>query len=759
MKMTEEALLRYLDAESDAARAFYDGSDQDRTNALRAYLRKPYGNELPGRAQVVSSDVFDAVEGVLPELLEVFIASDKAVVFDPVSEDDEEGAKQATAACNYVFYKQNNGFKILYDAAKDGLMYRVGAIKWYWDVRRTPEFFTVRTADEMQLAVYLATNPKAEVVSQEPYEPEPEEVQQAQAQGLVIPPRFTVRIKTVKERGTVKLCVIPPDELEVSTRHDSILLDDCPYVCHKREVTLSDIRQMGYRVTIEDLKGATDGANSDSFRDELLENRRFEDGSDEDESMLRGWLREEYVLVDFDGDGIAERRKVMRLGQKMLENVEFSHVPMAAWTPFMMPHRFEGLSQFDLTEDFQKVGTDIWRAQLDNLDLANNQETVVLTDANGNVKANIDDLLNRRPGGILREQFQGAIRPYNERWQGIEAMPMIDMHERAKQARTGFVPVVEGMDADALSKTATQVSKESNRSQKRMKLTARTMPECLVAPTFRGIFKTLTDYCMEKLSFKLHGQYVKMDPQEWRDQYNLTINVGIGTGDHVQQAMMLQSITQAQFALMQSPFGYLVQPQNIYASLTRQAENAGFKNPGEFYSDPKTVQAPQPQPDPKTALEQMKLQADAQKFQAQMQMDAHKFKAEAQMRMQVDASKQEYEARQKQMEIEQQAQLEVVKAQAGERVRLEELAMERWKAELDAQVKLAIASKPEASVSALQEQITSLVESASATPEILRDVEGRAVGVKRGAKVYGIKRGDADEVMGLEEMPDAAETV
>jgi hypothetical protein len=756
MKMTEDALLRYLCAESDAARAYYSNGDQDRTKALRAYLRKPYGNELPGRAQVVSSDVFDAIEGVLPELIEVFIASDKAVVFDPVSEDDEEGAKQATAACNHVFYKQNNGFKVLYDAGKDGLMYRVGAIKWFWDVRRTPEWTTYRAVDEMQLAVYLTANPGAEVVSQEAYEPEPDEVQQAQAQGIVIPPRFTVRIKTVKERGTVRLCVIPPDELEVSTRHDSTLLEDCSYVCHKAEKTLSDISQMGYSVTIEDIKGATTDASGDSFRDELLDHDRYSDTT-EDESMVRGWLREEYALVDFDGDGIAERRKIVRLGKKVLENVEVSHVPIAAWSPYMMPHRFEGQSLHDLTEDFQRSGTEIWRAQLDNLDLANNQETIVTTDSQGNPNANIDDLLNRRPGGILREKIAGAIRPYNERWQGIEAMPMLEAHERAKQARTGYVPVIEGLDADALSKTATQVSKESNRSQKRLKLMARAMAECLVAPTFRGIFKTLSDYCLEKLSFKLHGQYVQMDPQEWRDQYNLTINVGIGTGDQVQQAMMLQNITQAQFALLQSPMGHMVKPENLYASLTRQAENAGFKNPGEFYSDPKTVQPPPPQPDPKMQLEMLKVQDGQQRFQAEMQMDAHKFKAEAQMRMQVDASKQEYEARQKQMEIEQQAQLEMVKAQVNERVRLEEMALEKWKAELDAEVKLAIASKPEASVSALNEQIQSLMESASHTPEIERDENGEALRVRKGAKVYGIRRSLTGAIEGLQEEAQAAE--
>ena len=66
-------------------------------------------------------------------------------------------------------------------------------------------------------------------------------------------------------------------------------------------------------------------------------------------------------------------------------------------------------------------------------------------------------------------------------------------------------------------------------SQKRMKLMARIMAEALVAPMFRGIFKTLTDYCMEALSFRLNGRFVQYDPQNWRDQYDMTINVGIGT--------------------------------------------------------------------------------------------------------------------------------------------------------------------------------------------------------------------------------------
>lgn len=747
-RMTENDLLRYLNAESDAARHFSQQSDQERVNAVRAYLRKPYGTEQPGRSNVVASDVFDTVEGILPELVEVFVSSDKAVVFDPVSADDEEGAEQATRACNHVFYKQNNGFHVLYVAAKDALLLRTGAIKWYWDERRTPEWTTYRAVDEVQLAAFLVANPGAEVVSQEPYEPTDEEKQQAAQQGIEIPPRVTVRIKTVKKRGTVRLCNIPPEELEVSRRQNSPLLDECPYVCHKAERTLSEVRQMGYRVTIEDIKGASnDGNLEDEWRDQYDHQHRFQDENNQDESMIRGWLREEYVLVDYDGDGIAERRRVVRLGQKVLENVEFSHVPIAAWSPYLLTHRFQGMSAADLVEDFQRIRTDIRRAQLDNLDLANNQETVVLSDANGNVKANIDDILNRRPGGVIREYMQGAVRPYVERWQGIEAMPMLDALDRDRQARTGWNPVIEGVDADALNKTATQVSKEANRSQKRLKMMARIMAECLVAPTMRGIFKTLTDYCMEKLSFKLNGQFVAYDPQEWRDQYNMTVNVGIGTGDQMQQGAMLMQIAQAQFALMPTPMGYLVKPENVFAVQARLAENAGFKNPGEFFTDPKTVQPPPPMPDPKMQMEQMKLQADAQKFQAEKQMEAYRFQAEKQLEMQVESTKQEMQARQRQLEIEQQAQLKALEAEFADRARLDQLAFEKWKAELDAEVKLTIANKPESAVPALQSQLQALEEDAQAVPEMIRDDSGAVVQVRRGRKLFTIERDPATKAV------------
>ena len=716
MKMTESDLLRFLDEEARQAYHFTEGEiASDRVRSQRAYMREPYGTEEEGRSGVVASDVFDAVEGILPDLIEVFTGSDKAVVFEPVGPEDEESAEQVTNACNYVFYKQNNGFLILYSAIKDGLMLKTGGVKWYYEKKRTPTFTRYRNVDEMQLAVFLTSNPKAVVMEKTEVEPTPEELQQHQAmaqeyamQGYeapAMPVRYDVKIKTVEEKGCVRVVALPPDELHVSRRHDSILLDECPYVAHIVEKTLSDVHQMGFKVTKEDLKAAQNEEHTAEH--EYRDNQRggkwgwWQDDNELDPAMIRGYLREEYVLVDFDGDGIAERRRILRLGQLVLENKECSHVPIAAWTPYILTHQFNGLSVADLVEDFQRIHTEIWRAQLDNLALANNQETVVLTDSQGNPQADIDDLLNRRPGGIMRERIAGAIRPYQQRWQGIEAMPMLEMMRQDKESRTGYSPSIPGLDANALNKTAMEVSKTANERQKRSKLMARIVAETLVAPMFKGIFKTLTDFGMEKISYRLNGKFVEYDPQEWRDQYDMSINVGIGTGDVMQQSVFLQQMAQAQAMAMQSPLaGKLITPKNIYNLQTRLVENAGFKNPAEFWTDPGDgpMEMPKPPPDPAIQLKQMELQADSQKFQAQSMLEKELESVKAQAKLQevqatleLQAANDQRDSDREQMKAQLDSQLEQLRIQSAEQIAQMQAELDRYKTDADNQTRIQVA--------------------------------------------------------------------
>ena len=769
--MDETQLLAFLEAEQSASYHYVSGQlSRDRQRSLRDYNRLPYGNEEDGRSSAIASDVFDIVEGMLPDLLEVFVSTDKAVVFEAQGPEDEESAKQITDACNYVFYKSNNGFLILYAAIKSALLLKTGAIEWWWDKSRTVDFTTYVT-DEMQLAMFVQGNPDAVIVETEELPPDPHA--QPEMMGLM-PKRLKVKVKTVKPRNQVKLAAIPADELHVSARHASILLDDAPYVAHVCERTLSDILQLGYKVTIEDVKAAQDESTTQDreLRQELRGGRWgwWDDENANDDSMAYGWLRKEYVLVDFDGDGIAERRKIVRLGNKILENVEVSHVPLAAWSPYLNLHQFVGLCPADLISDVQRISTDILRQQIDNLALANNQETIVLTDSQGNPKADLDDLLNRRVGGILREQVQGAIRPMQERWQGIEAMPFIEQLANMREARTGYSRFSPGLDGEGLGKTATEVTKVKNEQQKRQKLMGRICAEALVAPMFRGIFKTLSDYCLDKLTFRINGKPVQFDPQEWRDQYDLTINVGIGNGDDMQQSMMLQQIAGAQMAIMQTPMaGRLVTEANIYEAQAAIAEKAGFKNAGRFWSDPKNLPPPQPPqvpPDPMIVKTQMELQADAQKFQAEtqlrlqeIQMQASAKLQEVQANLELQASNDQRDSERATMQANLNAQLAAAEQENKRLLADLDASVAKYKADLDAQTKLTIAqmnaeqasmqATPAIDIAPLQKTVEELMAYINSPTEIVRGPDGRAAGVRKGNVVKSINRGPDGRAMGV----------
>lgn len=98
-KMDNNELLELLQRKEQSASHYIHGTlGADRDAAMRAYHRQPYGNEEEGWSSVITSDVQDTVEWILPALLKVFTSTDKAVSFEPTTPQDVKGAEQATDA-------------------------------------------------------------------------------------------------------------------------------------------------------------------------------------------------------------------------------------------------------------------------------------------------------------------------------------------------------------------------------------------------------------------------------------------------------------------------------------------------------------------------------------------------------------------------------------------------------------------------------------------------------------------------------------
>lgn len=670
-KMDDETLLAFLQANEDDAGDYVWGTLADkREQAMREYARLPYGDEEDGRSGYVTSDVLDTIEWVRPSLLKIFAGGDQAVTFEPTGPEDVQGASQATDACNYVFFKQNNGFLILYTAITDALMLKNCAVMWRWKEQTRTETTRYKglTDEELIMHMQALADASPEIVAASTQ-------QVAGPDGMPVNVH-DVKIRTSKKVGKTFLEAFPPEELLVAKNWTSPLLEECPYVARLMRTTLSELKEMGHDVTAEEL-AAADRIDVSSDRTLRASQTTGWNGENnevqaEDESRVEGWLRIEFVLCDRDGDGVSERLMVLRLADRILSVEECSHVPIATASPILKSHRWDGQSLAELVSDLQRLHTVITRQMLDSLYQANTPRKRVLMDSTGALMADIDDLLDSRVGGIVRVRSQDAVADEVTQWVGGQAFPMLQYLDQMRMNRSGVNYLSSGLDANAINKTAAGARITDGRMQERTELIARVLAETLVKPMFLGILKLLTENCMEKLAFRLRDQFVQFDPQEWRDQYDTTINVGLGTGNKEQQAMILSQIEAAQMAAVQGGgMGLMVTPKNLYNLQAQKVKLAGFQNVDDFWKDPGDQMPPQPpqQPSP----DQVKAQADAQKQQATLQADAHKFQAQAQIDEQTQQRQLAFDAEQRALD----RQLELDKAHIDAQVRLTIAQMSR----------------------------------------------------------------------------------
>jgi len=155
-KMGMDALSALLAAaKADALAGLSDSTlSSERSDAMDYYLGNMDKDMPPadGRSKAVSTDVADAVEGILPSLMDIFFGSDEVVRFEPQGPEDEEAAQQETDYVNYVFVQQNNGWRVTYDYFKDALLQKNGFVKVFWEEDEKEERETYYDLSEDQYA-------------------------------------------------------------------------------------------------------------------------------------------------------------------------------------------------------------------------------------------------------------------------------------------------------------------------------------------------------------------------------------------------------------------------------------------------------------------------------------------------------------------------------------------------------------------------------------------------------------------------------
>jgi len=655
MKMTKRELAAHVEQEIQGALGYGDGKlTRQRTDAMDRYYGKKYGNEQEGRSQIVTRDVADVIEWIMPSLMKIFTGGDKVVQFEPQGPEDVEMAKQATDYTNYVIMKQNPGFSIIYSWFKDALLQKNGIVKHFWDdtteVTREEyknlteeEFTSLLIDDDIEIVEHTANGTEELVEGQLPQ-----------------PITHDAVVKRTRESGQVCIEPVPPEEFLINKYAKGI--EDARFVGHRVKKTKSELLAQGYpKAKLERAFSAQEA----EWKSERL--ARFD--YDGDSSYPNGdiddgvWVTECYIRVDFDNDGIDELRKITKVGDELLDNEAVDSVPFSSLTPVPMPHKFYGLSIYDLISDLQLIKTTLMRNLLDNMYLTNNGRYEVVEG-----QANLDDLMTSRPGGIVRVRTPGAVSPLATPQLDQNSFNMLGYLDSIREERTGVNKNSMGIGDGGLKshQTATGVAQVMTAAQQKIELIARVFAETGMKDLANSVYQLIQKFESPEKIVRLNNKWTTLYPAEWKEKMDCTAQVGLGFGNKDMNLMHLGQLAQTIQMVAQHPAaGMMIKPKNVYNLIAEQIKAMGMKNVEDFITDPGDQEPQQQGPSP-----------EEQAKQAEMQLKAEELKLKIQ-KMQTESA-----LKQKEMEIDaqiaqQELELKAQEAQVNMQIKAQELEIKK----------------------------------------------------------------------------------
>jgi hypothetical protein len=715
--MSDMEVIAILNVNVNRGRSFIEDEISIRAMiSMEDYFAQPHGAyEKPqsaGRSHWVDSSVADTVNWLLPPLLDVFCGTDDVVNFEARDAAQEKSADMTTAMVNYVWNSENPGYEIARTWIHDALWTPGGIIKVYWEPDLKPESTLYRGITDMQYGLIAqgAQSGEFAIIKHKQYanpsfspltvlqhglamanglaQPIAPQMQQGAQQGAQpqqilqntqidpLDPKVSQNLHDVvvyrtpdhekNSKGQVKIQNIPLEEFYFDPLARNVR--EATYSAHARRMTISDLRGMGFDPDVLDEISNTqfDPEMSPTF----LARTRLQGAyayshfnNNVDPAMREVIVIESYILMDYDQDGIAEWRKIIHCGNTILLNERTDGNPFILLVANAIPHTAFGISPAEQAHNAQINQTQLVRALIDNVQYGANAMTFAV---DGQV--NMEDLLDSRPGGIVRVKTPEAVGVLQQSSGDVASVTtVLEIMDTMKQERTGVQKLTQGSDADIVNDTATGYQAMTERSEQRIKLIARHFAETGFKPLALRIQALLAQYPDEYMQVRLNGQIVEADPRDAANRYDVKVKVGLGTGDKGRELAYLQQILQLQMQAIQTASG--MSNLNLVHNTTQKLIKAMGFNPDEFICAPPAPmpQPPQPQMPPemqaKIQMQQSQQQADAAQQQRQAQLDANK--VEAQTKLDYQQAQLEFQRDMAKLQAQQQIEREKMYLQAA----------------------------------------------------------------------------------------------
>ncbi len=652
-KLTDDDILDIVNAELENAPV-----NANLETPLAYYLGEPNGTEVEGKSSLMSLDVADSIEWIMPQIMKSFTQTNEIVIFDPCGPEDERQAELESEYVYNILMKKNNGFILVHQFVKDALLQRNGVLKCYYESNDevTKEEYTGLT--EQQLQMLLADKTVELLEMDQIIDVDPMYGQQV---------LFNVKVQITVKKPKICIEPVPLEEFRVNSSHNSIDLSTARFTAHITQKTVSELREMGVSDDIiDDL--STGFINQSDYRFQLQgENTTVnESWTKANEAMREIQVAECYLYIDIDGDGIAEYVKVTCAGvdtfSTFISMEEIVESPWVSTTAILMSHKFQGLSIFDRLKEVQDNKTALIRNIQDNIYLQNNQRMGVVTG-----QVNIDDVLVSRPGGIVRMSRPDALFPIITPKIGMESFEFMRYLDEVRAGRSGVSAEGSATPQEIGDRVGSQgVDRLMSAKEELVGLIVRVFAETGMKPLCLKIRDLARKHVDTIENFKFRGEWVQVNPAQWSERSESTVRVGTGSGDTSAKLAAINQIIAMQTQALQMPGQAIVDPTKIYSALNDFCKFSGLNGADKYFIDPtsqigqqKQQQASQQQQMEKQKADQQQMAmiqmqiklADAEMLKAQVAQQNVQLKNEVeQAKHQREMEKQTYEAQLAQLE-------------------------------------------------------------------------------------------------------------
>lgn len=633
--LSESAWKNLVNSERVASIGFSGNSDieKDREIALKAINGKVDIKVLPNRSSANDTAIDEAIETIMPDLMEIFTGGEDVAAFDPIGEEDVQAAEQETKVVVHTVMSDNDGFNLIYDYCKDALSLKTGVFKVQWSKETTDTKRIIRDATQEQADLLVAEGVDATFVVEH----------DGDEAGVI-------EIIITEDDERCKIEVVAPEDFGVAA--DTVNLRDTTYCVMRAKKRIQALTAIG--IDAEKLRNITsNGTDADSVsaaRDPSVD----EDDAGRNaavEGLRQVEIHEHYIRFDPQGVGKLKIYQVLTdtTESTILSVEEVDMIPFSAGTPYRIPHKFYGKSIADKLLEVQKIKTVLKRMML-NIGYFDMNGQIALLEG-GKTDGTLDALKRNEPGGIVPIKVKGAIEQLRSAGTSFPLMEVWEKFDTVGEQQSGIVRNAQGLNTKSLHDTARGAQILMSAAQKRVRLIARSL-----AQGIKDMFlltHELTRTHGREISFRMNGEYTPVDPSSWGNRKDMQIKIAVGSGGKEERIGALDDLLDKMERLAegQKTLGVeIVTGQEIFHALDDYSKALGLSAPSRYWKDPSKAEPKEPeQPQPDPAMVKVQVQAQLEQFKAENKAaldgreQQHK-EAMAEQRLQFETTMAEYKA-------------------------------------------------------------------------------------------------------------------